>query len=101
MMKRGRPRKSRPHTSRETPLQKQSQTCFLLALVLPVCFFFSYSSSKRLYARLLAFRLQRSATKCTFLHQREEHRHKNQHVNGGGDHPSDEGRSDGFHHIGA
>jgi hypothetical protein len=40
----------------------------------------------KLLRKLLVFRvrfswLQGAATKCAFLHQREKHRHKNQHVN--------------------
>lgn len=37
----------------------------------------------------------------SFLHQPEEHRHKNQDVNRRGDHAADKRSSNEFHHISA
>jgi len=44
---------------------------------------------------------QGPSAKRSFLHQRKEHRHKNQDVNGGRDHAADEGSGDWLHDVGA
>src|SRR6266481_5724526 len=54
--------------------------------------------------KLLVFLLrfswpQSAASQSALLHQRKEHRDKNQHMNGGRDHPADDGRGNGFHHV--
>ena len=38
-------------------------------------------------------------TQSTFLHQREEHGHENQHVNRRGNHAAHQGRGDRLHHV--
>src|SRR5258708_15776540 len=99
-MKRGRPRKPRTHTSRATPLQKRSRPCSPPRLVLAVCSFVAYSSSKCLYGRLLAFRLQRSVPQRALFHKRKENRNENQDVNRGSYHSADDGCGNGLHYVG-
>src|SRR6267378_2720711 len=51
--------------------------------------------------RLVPLKVESPATQGALLHEREKYGHENQHVNRGRDHSSDDGRGDGFHHVGA
>src|SRR6266404_9230849 len=100
MMKRGRPRKPRPHTSKRNSPPKAIAALLSARVGFGSLCFFPYSSSKCLYGRLLAFRLQRSSAKCALFHKRKENRNENQDVNRGSYHSADDGCGDRLHDVG-